>query len=314
MPREPDIYTRVTDRIISDLEAGTRPWLKPWGGEQAAAITLPLRHCGTPYRGINILMLWEAALTHDYSCPRWMTYRQANQLGGQVRKGERSSIVFNAGTFTREQENPSTGETEEVAGRFLKQYRVFNVEQIEGLPEDYYRRPDGTKRPAVETCQKADDFFAGTGADIRHGGGKAFYAIQPDYIRVPFPEMFRDVESYTATVAHELTHWTRHKSRLDRSFGRKRWGDEGYAAEELVAELGAAFLCAELEITPEPREDHAQYIASWLTVLKNDKRAIFTAAAHAQRALDYLHGLQPASGTTPDQQPTNPEHAATIAA
>ena len=135
-------------------------------------------------------------------------------------------------------------------------------------------------------------FFAATGANVVHGGSRACYVPSTDNIHMPCIEFFRDAESYYATLAHEATHWTRHPSRLDRDFGRKRWGDEGYAMEELVAELGAAFLSADLELTPEVRDDHAAYIASWIKVLKDDKRAIFTAASHAQRAADFLHGLQ----------------------
>nr|WP_302474489.1 zincin-like metallopeptidase domain-containing protein [Roseococcus sp. MDT2-1-1] len=138
----------------------------------------------------------------------------------------------------------------------------------------------------------ADEFFAAVSADVRHGGDRAYYTMAEDRVQMPPFEAFRDAESNYATLAHELTHWTRHPSRLKRDFGRKRWGDEGYAMEELVAELGAAFLSADLDLTPEPREDHAAYIGSWLEVLKNDKRAIFTAASHAQRAADYLNGLQ----------------------
>ena len=145
----------------------------------------------------------------------------------------------------------------------------------------------------VQRIALAEIFFGNTGADIRHGGGRAYYNITSDFVQMPPFASFKDAESYYATLAHETTHWTRHEKRLNREFGRKRWGDEGYAAEELVAELGSAFLSADLGITPEPREDHASYIANWLEVLKNDKRAIFTAAAHAERAAAFLHDLQP---------------------
>jgi antirestriction protein ArdC len=173
----------------------------------------------------------------------------------------------------------------------MKGYTVFNVEQIDGLPEHFYAKP----APRTESLQRiahADAFFAATKADVRHGGNRACYVISQDHVQMPPFEAFRDAESYYATLAHETVHWTKHPSRLDRDFGRKRWGDEGYAAEELVAELGSAFLCAELELTPEVRDDHAAYLATWLEVLKRDKRAIFTAASHAQRAADFLHGLQ----------------------
>ncbi|MGQ4878888.1 ArdC family protein [Billgrantia sp. LNSP4103-1] len=173
----------------------------------------------------------------------------------------------------------------------MKGYTVFNVEQIEGLPDHYYRTAGPVLDP-VQRIARADAFFAATGADIRHGGNQAYYAIGADCIQMPPFETFRDAESYYATLAHETTHWTRHPERLNREFGRKRWGDAGYAQEELVAELGSAFLAADLGIELEPRADHSAYIASWLEVLRNDKRAIFRAAAHAQRAADYLHGMQ----------------------
>ncbi len=185
-----------------------------------------------------------------------------------------------------------SGQEVERAIPFLKGYTVFNVEQIDGLPAHYYGKAEPVLDP-VQRIERAENFFAATGADIRHGGDRAYYAIHPDYVQMPPFESFRDAESYYQTLGHECVHWTRHQSRLNRDFGRKRFGDEGYAVEELVAELGSAFLCADLNLTPEPREDHASYIASWLRVLKNDKRAVFTAASHAQRAADYLNGLQP---------------------
>ncbi len=168
---------------------------------------------------------------------------------------------------------------------------MFNAEQIDGLPADFYAKPT-QPLPLTERVEGAEAFIRRTGADIRHGGNMAFYAPGPDRIQLPPFEAFRSVEAYYATALHELTHWTRHESRLDRDFGRKRFGDEGYAREELVAELGAAFLCADLGIEGEAREDHAAYLASWLKVLKEDKRAIFQAAAHAQRAADFLFGHQ----------------------
>jgi len=147
--------------------------------------------------------------------------------------------------------------------------------------------------PLLQRCDLAEQFFAATGADIRSGGTRAYYAEGPDYVQMPPFETFRDAESHAATLGHEITHWTKHTKRLGRDLGRVRFGDEGYAREELVAELGAAFLCADLGITPDVREDHAAYIKTWLTVLKNERRFIVTAAGHAQRAVDYLHGLQP---------------------
>jgi len=290
-----DVYTRVTERIVADLEKGVRPWVRPWNAEHAAGrITRPLRYNGQPYSGINILMLWASATAEGFTASIWMTYRQAQELGAQVRKGEKGSLVVYANSITRTEEN---GDDEEVEHeiRFMKGYTVFNVEQIDGLPAHYYAKPEPRFSSPVERIAHAESFFAATGADIRHRGGQAFYAQGGDYIQMPPIEAFRDAQSYYATLAHETAHWTKHTSRLDRDFGRKQWGDEGYAREELVAELASAFLCADLEITPEIREDHASYVEHWLKVLKSDKRAIFQAAAHAQRAFDYLHGAQPDS-------------------
>ncbi len=287
-----DIYTRVTDQIVEQLERGVRPWLKPWNAEHAAGrITRPLRHSGEPYHGINILMLWAAAETQGFNCPIWLTYKQAQELGGNVRKGEHGSPVVYASTF-KKSDTGDDGQEIERDVAFLKQYTVFNACQCEGLPERFYQLAEPPKE-TLHRIEQADRFFANTHADIRHGGDKAYYTVTGDYIRIPTFEAFRDAESHAATVAHELTHWTRHPSRLNREFGRKRFGDEGYAMEELVAELASAFLCADLQITPEVRDDHASYLDCWLQVLQSDKRAIFTAASHASRAVDYLHGLQP---------------------
>ena len=178
-------------------------------------------------------------------------------------------------------------EGEEQQIPFLKSYMVFNAEQIDGLHAHFYALSDAKLEP-LQRIKAAEAFFADVPADIRSGGNLAYYAIGQDFVQLPPFEAFRDAESFYATKAHELAHWTRHEKRLNRSFARKRWGDEGYAAEELVAELASAFLCADLGLMPEVREDHASYIAQWLEVLKNDRRAIFTAASHAQKAADYL--------------------------
>jgi len=236
-----------------------------------------------------------------YAAPIWMTYKQAQELGAQVKKGEHGSLVVYANTLTRTETNEKTGQDEEIEIPYMKGYTVFNVEQIDGLPAHYYARSEPPHLTDAQRHAKLDAFFAATRADIRHGGNRAFYAIGPDYIQMPPFESFHDPESYYATLAHEQTHWTRHSSRLARDMGRKKWGDAGYAMEELVAEIGSAFLCAELGLTPEIRDDHAAYIASWLTVLKDDKKAIFTAASHAQKAADYLLNLQPAPA--PDLEP-----------
>jgi antirestriction protein ArdC len=288
-----DIYTRVTNQIVEQLEKGVRPWLQPWNAEHAAGrITRPLRHNGEPYHGINILMLWAAAESQGYNCPLWLTYKQAQELGGQVRKGEHGSPVVYASKF-KKADTGDDGEAVEREVAFLKQYTVFNASQCDGLPERFYALAEPPKE-VMERIERADAFFANTGIEIRTGGNRAYYSVTDDYVQMPPFEAFRDAESHAATLAHEVSHATRHPSRLNRDFGRKRWGDEGYAVEELVAELASAFFCADLEITPELRDDHASYLGHWLKVLKDDKRAIFTAASHASRAIDYLHSLQPA--------------------
>jgi antirestriction protein ArdC len=288
-----DVYSRITNKIIADLEQGVRPWMKPWSAEHAAGrITRPLRHNGIPYKGINVIMLWSASVTKGYACPLWLTFKQAIELGGHVKKGESGELVVYANSITRT-ETDAKGEEVEREIPFMKGYTVFNAEQCEDLPAHYTAKAEPPALTPLQRIDAADRFFAATGADIRHGGTRAYYAEGPDYVQMPPFETFRDAESYAATLAHELTHWTKHDKRMARDFGRVRHGDEGYAKEELCAELGAAFLCADLEITPEVREDHAAYIATWLKALRDDKRLIFTAAAHAQRAADYLHGLQP---------------------
>ena len=287
-----DVYERVTNQIVTELERGVRPWMKPWNAEHAAGrITRPLRGNGVPYQGINVLMLWSAAMEKGYAAPIWMTFKQALDLKAHVRKGEAGSLVVYADKIIRTETDANTGDETEHAIPFMKGYTVFNVEQIDGLPERFYAKAE-PRSETVQRIARVESFFAANGAAVRHGGNRAYYSISTDHVQMPPFESFRDAEAYYATLAHETTHWTRHPSRLDRDFGRKRFGDEGYAMEELVAELGAAFLAADLELTPEVRDDHAAYIASWIKVLKDDKRAIFTAASHAQRAADFLHGLQ----------------------
>jgi antirestriction protein ArdC len=287
-----DLYARVTDTIVAELEQGVRPWLRPWNAEHAAGpITRPLRAGGQPYKGINVLMLWGAAMTQNFASPIWMTFKQAKELNASVRKGSKGSQVVYADRITKT-ETAADGEDQERDIYFMKEYHVFNVEQIDGLPLHFYAAAAQPLDPA-QRIQSADQFFASTGADIRHGGNQAYYAPGPDFVQMPPFETFKDAESYCATLSHEMTHWTKHASRLDRDFGRAKFGDEGYAREELVAEIGSAFLCCDLGITPEPRDDHASYLDHWLKVLKEDKRAIFQAAAHAQRAVDFLHKLQP---------------------
>jgi antirestriction protein ArdC len=289
-----NIFDRVTQKIIADLEQGVRPWQKPWDSSQATGrIIRPLRHNGESYNGVNILLLWGSAIENGYQHPTWMTFKQAIDYGGHVRKGEKSALVVYADKIVKTEENTATGEDMEKVIPFLKGYSVFNVEQIEGLPEKFLFKPEPKPEgESIRRVETVETFIQQTEAVIRHGGDRAYYAMHTDHVQMPPIEAFTDTESYYATLTHELTHWTKHPTRLDRSFGRKVWGDEGYAKEELVAELGAAFLCADLGITPEIRTDHAAYIDNWLQALKNDRKLIFTAASHASKAVEFLKNRQ----------------------
>jgi len=246
-------------------------------------------------------------MERNFAAPIWMTFRQAKELGGHVRKGEKSAPVVYADTIIKTEVDAKTGNDVDVTIPFMKGYSVFNVEQIEGLPAHYYALAESVRNDD-ERIAHAEEFFGSIGARIVNGGNSAYYRMASDHIQMPSFEAFFNAQGYYATLAHESVHWTRHPSRLDRSFDQQRYGDAGYAKEELVAELGAAFLCADLGLKLEDRPDHAAYIGSWLQVLRSDKRAVFTAAAHAQRAVGYLHGLQ-----TGDPAALAPCHAATAA-
>ena len=200
-----DIYTRVTTRILAELEKGVRPWIKPWSVEHTAGrITRPLRHNGVPYRGVNVLLLWGEALEKGYAAPLWMTYKQSQELGALVRKGEHGSLVVFADRFTKTETNDQ-GESVEHAIPFMKGYTVFNVEQIEGLPAHFYAQPVNPL-PLSDRIEHADRFVKATGAAIHHGGNQAFYAPSRDTIQLPPFEAFKDKESYYSTALHELTH------------------------------------------------------------------------------------------------------------
>ncbi|GAC1045327.1 ArdC family protein [Rhizobium sp. No.120] len=290
-----DIYSRITDRLVDDLARGVKPWMKPWHDRNLQGrITRPLRHNGQPYSGVNVLLLWSEGMARGFSSPIWMTFKQSIELGAAVRKGEAGSTVVFASRFTKTEADGGGGAVDREIP-FLKAYTVFNVEQIDGLPDHYHHRPTPVGNP-VQPIEKADRFFRNTGAVIRHGGTQAYYSPVTDHIQMPPFESFRDAESYVATVSHESCHWTAHPDRVGRDLSRYAKDKTERAREELIAELGSCFLCADLGIAPEldPRPDHASYLASWLKVLSEDKRAIFQAAAHAQRAVTFLHDLQPA--------------------
>lgn len=200
-----DVYTRVTNQIIADLEQGVRPWVQPWEAAHAAGdVSRPLRFNGLPYRGINVVLLWLSAMRQRFACPLWMTYRQASELGGQVRRGEKGSLVVYADRITR-RETGEDGLEQEYEVPFMKGYMVFNCEQIDGLPARYYAEPERTSHP-VERIEQAERFFANTGAEIRHGGGLAYYTPQDDHVQMPPIESFRDAEGFYATLAHEILH------------------------------------------------------------------------------------------------------------
>lgn len=276
----------ITQAIIARLEAGTRPWVRPWSG---AAVSRPLRACGIPYRGINTLWLWMAAEAGGFSSPYWLTYRQAQLEGGQVRKGERGTIAIFYKAYAKEVEDAQSGDTRDEMRRVLKSFVVFNAGQIDGLSDAYFPVAKPLPEPS-ERDAALNLFFAAIPAKLRHFGDEAYYRPVQDDITLPEPGGFTDLDQYRATLAHELAHWTGHDSRLARSLGG-RFGSEAYAIEELVAEMAAAMLGAELGLPVAHLDHHASYVASWLKVLKADSRAVLTAAAKAEEACSLLLAL-----------------------
>ncbi len=292
-----EICERITKAVVAELERGVMPWSQPWTvAGQASRPVMPRRHSGPRYRGINVLILWAEAQEAGYRSPYWMTFKQALEYGACVRKGEHSTQIVYANRVSRTETN-AEGEDVERSFAFLKAYSVFNAEQIGGLPERFFvPAPKPVEAPEARDWSAYADasaWFDAIPAEVRHGGARAFYMPSADRIELPERDNFRSPEAYFSTRAHETVHWTKHETRLARDFGQVRWGDEGYAMEELVAELGAAFGMAEIGLQPEIREDHAPYIASWLKVLKQDSRALLTAAAKASDALEYLCAFHP---------------------
>lgn len=281
-----DLYQTVTDQIIRSIECGTPAWRKPWTGEKGGA-PFPHRSNGEHYRGINVLMLWITAEEKGYRSPYWFTYRQAQEAGGQVRKGEKSATVVKYGTVEREDE--ATGDEKRVP--YLKAYRVFNADQIDGLADEYHGTPAEAPRDlGTEADPILDAFFAATGAIIRTSDEpQAYYNPGEDFIHMPPVATFHSAAGYYATLAHEATHWTGDKSRLDRL---SRFNDrKAYAFEELIAEIGNCMVCATLGLTPD-FDQSAAYLQSWLRALADDKRLIFKAASEAQKAADLLLACQ----------------------
>jgi antirestriction protein ArdC len=279
-----DLYQEVTDKIVSMLEEGAGVNRPLWINSLATA-GLPMNAISRkPYQGVNVMLTLASMVAGGYSSPLFLSYKQAQAAGGNVRKGEKGTMVVYFTFLEKEQDG------EQVRIPLLRQSTVFNVEQCDSLPEDLLKvnRASILGSNPAEWQEKYDSFFACLQADIRHGGNRAFFSPREDYIMMPEKEAFVDGPAYYSTLAHEVTHWTGAPTRLHREFG-KRFGDQAYAFEELVAELGSAFLCAHLGLSPEdPRPDHVGYLAGWLKVLKHDKRAIFTAASSAQKACSFI--------------------------
>ncbi|MEY9235378.1 antirestriction protein ArdC [Bradyrhizobium japonicum] len=277
-----NLYANVTARILSELENGSAPWVKPWSATPGRNIPHNAA-TGRPYSGCNVVLLWMCQ--GRFSSPRFMTFVQAKKLGGNVRKGEHGFTVYFVKPMAAKE--AKEGEKQGRGFMMLKAYTVFNVEQCENLP-DRIVTPDPVKpRNSDERDATIEEFIAATGADYREGfgGDRAFYNPPGDFVAMPAFEAFNSAASYYSTAFHELGHWTGAKARLNREFG-KRFGDKAYAAEELVAELTAAFLCAEFNVDGELR--HAGYIANWIELLKEDARAFFAAASAAQKAADHM--------------------------
>jgi antirestriction protein ArdC len=283
-----DLYQDVTNRIITSLEAGAPPWICPWTDRGGLPSNLST---GKPYRGINVLMLSIATMDHGYSDNRWVTFKQAGEVGARIKAGEHGTpIVFFRlreidGETSDASDTTDSGDANDTKRviPMLRSYTVFNTDQLEFLPERFALRPT----PAWQPIGEAEELLFASGAVIRHGGNRAFYSPTDDLIQLPPPAWFAEPDGYYATALHELTHWTGHTRRLNRVLGR-RHGIDAYAYEELVAEMGAAFLCAFCGLPA--RLEHASYIDSWLDALRRDKRLIFVAAGAAQKAADFITG------------------------
>lgn len=273
----------ITQKFIDAIEAGLEgKWERPWSSVAQSGLPVSLS-TGKAYRGINVWILLMEAMTKGYADNLWGTYNQWKEKGAQVRKGEKSTMVVLWKPVTKE-----TDDGNEKSFMITRGFNVFNVAQVEGYEMPVRETIESTN----ERIAHVEEFVAESGADVRHGGNRAFYVPSMDFIQMPMLEQFNDTEGYYGTLLHEMVHWTGNKARLDRDLNTNRFGDEAYAFEELVAELGASFLMAEFGIVDEPREDHAKYLKSWLKVLQNDTKAIFTAASQAQKAVDFLTGFQ----------------------
>jgi len=283
-----DVHRTISEKITAAMEAGAGEYRMPWHRYGPSASRPINAATGKSYQGVNVITLWVEANVRHFSSGYWATYRQWRELGAQVRKGSLgSTIVFYKAIEPRCEEGQDGEETPKPK-LMARASWVFNADQVEGWVSP---RPD--TRGEVEIRSDVEAFCAATRADIRYGGDWTYYHIPGDYIAMPYAEQFVATETSSATECfysvklHELIHWTGAEPRLDRSLSA-RFGDHAYAMEELVAEFGAAFLCADLHIANEPRPDHACYVSSWLNVLNRDRTALFTAANKASAAAAYL--------------------------
>ena len=295
-----DIHAEITRQLIAAIEKDPGDPQLPWRRTGGKPLFCPENALSkAPYRGINVIALWAAAEIAGHSLPIWATYRQWQELGCQVRQGERASPIV----FYKEFAIDPDDADDDGRRRVARGYNVFNAAQVDGFTAPAAPPDLGP----IERIATAERFIAAIGADIRHGGERAFFSPAGDFIQMPGEGLFAGTdtmsrsEGWYATLLHEHVHWTSAPNRLDRQLG-KRFADRAYAAEELVAEIGAAFLCSALSITQEVRPDHARYLAHWLQLIKDDDRAIFTAAAAAQRAVAFLEDK---AGTTPQPERTS---------
>jgi antirestriction protein ArdC len=300
-----NLYEQITNRIIAELEAGRVPWVQPWESAKAG-IGMPYNAVSDRrYSGINVLTLWDAIISRGFASHAFLTFRQAIALGGNVRRGEQGiGVIYTRRFIPREERRRAHIEGREPSGGipFLKWFTVFSIEQCEGLPEHICEPPppipDGLILP------QAESLIAATGADFRIGGPSAFYSPSRDYVQVPRPDVFHDPVNWHRTAFHELGHWVGGGARLNRDQSGV-FGSMAYGKEELVAELTASFVCAALGITPTVR--HADYIGSWLEIIRGDDRAILRAASAASKAADYLLAFRPESAIAANDDDPGPD-------
>jgi antirestriction protein ArdC len=300
-----DVAGEITAKILAELGAGVMPWRKPWDGARTGSSMLPRRHSGETYRGVNVIMLWSAAVARSYASPYWLTLKQANQVGGQIRKGERGELVVYYGHSSKTQTD-AQGDTIEQSFRFLKYYTAFNADQIDNLPARYHPAPIAA---SVLPIAAHEAWFARLDIKRMLTQDSACYIPSKDVIAMPPLAAFDSAEDYAATLNHESVHATMAAHRVGRDMG-KRFCEHARAAEELVAEIGASILGAHLRLPPHHIHDHAAYIGHWMQMLSHDKRAFLTAAAQAQSAVDWLL----AKSAPPDDAPANLAQAFDVAA